>query len=50
MIAMQVTNEDMVYFADSYPVPSQLHLRALTAVNQKQTLMYIKYMSGWVSF
>jgi len=39
----------MIYFTETYFVPSQLYLGTLSAVHQKKPLMYIDYMSGWKS-
>jgi hypothetical protein len=49
MIAVQVTDENVVYPAETNLVAAHLHLRPLTAVYQKQPLMNIEYMSGWIS-
>jgi hypothetical protein len=50
MVTMQVTDEDMADLSKADSAFPELHLGALTAVYQKQTLMSIKHMSGWVSF
>jgi hypothetical protein len=49
VIAVQMTDEYVVDLAELYLVPAHLHLGSLPAVYQKQPLMHIKYMSGWIS-
>ena len=49
MITMQMTDEDVVYFAESDTASSELHLCSFTTVYQKHPLMYSEHMSGWVS-
>jgi hypothetical protein len=47
---MQMTYENVVYFPKPYPAVPELNLCAFTTIDQKQTLMHIKHMSGWKSF
>jgi len=46
---MKMTDKDVVYLPETHPVSAHLHLSTLSAVYQKQPLMYIKHMSGRIS-
>jgi hypothetical protein len=48
MISMQMADENIVDPAELDTALSELHLGALAAVYQKQTLMCIEHMSGWI--
>ena len=50
VVTMQVADENMVYFAKPDLVAPKLDLCTFTTINQKQPLIYIKYMSGKVPF
>jgi hypothetical protein len=50
MIAMDMADEDMVYFSESDFISPELHLGTFTAVYQIQPLMHGEYMSGRISF
>ena len=50
VVTMNVADEDVVDPGEFDPVASELHLGAFAAVNQKEPLIYIEYMSGQVSF
>jgi hypothetical protein len=50
MVAMQMANKDIIDLPEFDPAFPELHLCSFTTVDQKQTLMRIEHMSGWISF
>jgi hypothetical protein len=42
MIPMKVADEDMVDLPQAYPVPAQLHLGSLSAIDQKKPLIHVQ--------
>jgi len=50
MIAMQMTDEDVIDFSHVNRKTAKLHLCSFTAIDQKKPLMHLEYVSGWKSF
>jgi hypothetical protein len=50
MVAMKMTDKNMVNLSEPDMVLSQLHLCSLSTVYQKITLMRMEHMSGGISF
>jgi hypothetical protein len=50
MVTMKMADKDVIDLPESDPALTELHLRPFTTVDQKQTLMCIEHMSGWISF
>jgi pantothenate kinase-related protein Tda10 len=49
MIAMQMADENVIYFVDGYLVSHQLHLSTLTTVDQEMPVLNTQVLRSWKS-
>ena len=49
MVAVEMAYKNMIDLSEPDFTLPELHLCSFSTVDQKQTLMYIKHMSGWIS-